>query len=138
MGSTEPLPDPRLLRPAFVWLLLLVAGPILLLFGVSIGTDAHGSATVLAPTAYWTGMILPSLVLISGRSQRGTAIANALVGAIASASLVLFLDLVAFGVAGSGSTWGGLCWAVTALAVGLAWIVGHAGKPVPPRPDIQP
>lgn len=122
-----PLPPPPpskptpAVRPAFVWALVLVAFPILVLFSVGMVADDEIEASkrlVMAPI-YLLGAWVAPVVLWRRLVRRGTPASDAVAAALALAVVFLALDLTLL----VGADSGGIFWlAQIALVVTiLVW-----------------
>ena len=110
----QPLPPPPpskstpAVRPAFVWALVLVAFPILVLFSVGMVTDDEIEASkrlVMAPF-YLLGAWVAPVVLWRRLVRRGTPPSDAVAATLALAMVFLALDLTPLAGADSGGSSG--------------------------------
>jgi hypothetical protein len=93
-------------RPAFVWALVVVAFPILVLFSVGLVTDDEIDASerlVMAPI-YLLGAWIAPVLLWRRLVSRGTPPTDAVAAALALAMVFLALDLTLLVGADSGWT----------------------------------
>jgi hypothetical protein len=102
--SSPPSKPTPAVRPAFVWALVLVAFPILVLFSVGMVIDDEIEASnrlVMAPIYLLCAWVAP-VVLWRRLVRRGTPPSDAVAAALALAVVALALDLTLLAGAGSG------------------------------------
>jgi hypothetical protein len=128
--------DPERVRPIFVWLLAILVGPLLLLFGKGVLIDVRGPARPIVVVGYFISSYGVPIWFVNRARDSGMPTAKALVAGFVMSSGALLVDLpvIAF-------TKEGLASAIVTTATAVAiFFIGRSLAPTPPptlaRPDV--